>query len=75
MNGSGVKLRKMLAAGQVVAPCVWDCLSVRAAELSGFEAVLLAGGPISALVAGFPDIYSGHSGSSWPMQFGPGSWL
>lgn len=44
MNGSGVKLRKMLAAGQVVAPCVWDCLSVRAAELSGFEAVLLAGG-------------------------------
>lgn len=56
MKGSDIRLKEMLTSGQVFAPCVWDCLSVRAAELSGFEAVLLAGGPVNALMAGFPDI-------------------
>lgn len=51
-----VSLKKMLSEGQVFAPCVWDPISARAAEVSGFKAVLLAGGPIAAYANGLPDI-------------------
>lgn len=56
MESKGKKLREMLAEGQVFAPCIWDCMSAKAAELSGFKAILLAGGPLNGLMAGFPDV-------------------
>ncbi|ADK80126.1 isocitrate lyase/PEP mutase family protein [Sediminispirochaeta smaragdinae] len=41
---------------QIFAPCVWDCRSARAAELSGFKALMLSGGQLAESVAGLPDI-------------------
>ena len=41
---------------QIFAPCVWDCRSVRAAELAGFKAALLSGGQVAESACGVPDI-------------------
>lgn len=47
----------LLKQGEMVfAPCVWDCYSAKAAELSGFKAVLLAGTPAAAALTGTPDL-------------------
>ena len=38
-------LRDLLASGkQLLAPCAYDCLTARALELAGFDAILLSGG-------------------------------
>ena len=37
-------------------PCVWDCRTARAAELTGFKALMLSGGQLAESVAGLPDI-------------------
>lgn len=50
------KLRDLLSTEQVIAPCVYDCFSVKAAEISGYKAVLLSGGALSASLLGVPDM-------------------
>lgn len=49
-------LRELCAQKQVFAPCIWDCMSARAAEACGFEATLLSGGTFANGQAGVPDI-------------------
>lgn len=41
-------LREMLASGQqVLAPCAYDCLTAKALEIAGFDAILLSGGAMA----------------------------
>lgn len=49
-------LKKMLSEGQVLSPCVWDCYSVKAVELAGFECALLSGSAVSESLTGQPDL-------------------
>lgn len=47
----------LLRQGEMVfAPCIWDCYSAKAAEMSGFKAALLAGTPAAASLTGTPDL-------------------
>lgn len=55
-DDKGSHLRTLLAKGQVFAPCIWDCFSATAAELAGFEAMLLSGGALGRSMDGVPDI-------------------
>ncbi|MHC1691745.1 MAG: oxaloacetate decarboxylase [Sphaerochaetaceae bacterium] len=48
-------LRELVAEKQIFAPIVWDVMSAKCAEMSGFEATLLSGG-IVAGNCGTPDI-------------------
>jgi methylisocitrate lyase len=56
MNEKKVTLRKLLEQGQVFAPCVYDCLSLRCVELAGFKAALLSGGAYAYSMCGVPDM-------------------
>ena len=38
------------------APCVYDCVSARYVEKTGFKAMCLSGGELAASLCGFPDI-------------------
>ncbi len=49
-------LKKMLAERQILSPCVWDCYSVKAVELAGFECALLSGAAVSESLTGLPDL-------------------
>lgn len=49
-------LKKMLAKKQCLSPCVWDCFSMRAVELAGFDCALLSGAAVSENVMGYPDL-------------------
>jgi methylisocitrate lyase len=49
-------LRSLMEAGTVLAPCVYDCSSARAVELSGFDAMLLSGSEVSMSMKGIPDM-------------------
>jgi len=49
-------LRDLCGQKQVFAPCVWDCMSARAAEACGFEAILLSGASFASSQDGVPDI-------------------
>ena len=49
-------LKELLEKEQVFAPCVWDCMSTRVAELAGFKAVLLSSACLSYSMIGMPDI-------------------
>jgi 2-methylisocitrate lyase-like PEP mutase family enzyme len=49
-------LRDLLSKEQVFAPCIWDCMTARAAEVTGFKATLLSGGALADSLAGVPDI-------------------
>ncbi len=49
-------LRQLVATEQVFAPCIWDCFSARAAELTGYKAALLSGGALGFSMSGLPDI-------------------
>jgi len=49
-------LKELLANECVLAPCVFDCASARAVELSGFKAMLLSGAELSMAMNGLPDI-------------------
>lgn len=42
-----VTLKSLLEKGRVFAPCIWDCMSAKAAEMSGFKAALLSSGCMS----------------------------
>ena len=49
-------LKDLLAKEKVLAPCVYDCASARAVEISGFKAMLLSGAELSMAMNGLPDI-------------------
>ncbi len=49
-------LREMMKKECVIAPCVYDCASARAVELSGFKAMMFSGGELSEAMNGIPDL-------------------
>ena len=49
-------LKKMLAEKQLLSPCVWDCYSMKAVELAGFDCALLSGSSVSESLTGIPDL-------------------
>jgi 2-methylisocitrate lyase-like PEP mutase family enzyme len=49
-------LRQLLSEGYVVAPCIYDCLSARSAQLCGFKALMLSGCALAWSMVGMPDI-------------------
>lgn len=49
-------LRELLTREAVLAPCIFDCSSARAAELSGFKALMLSGAELSMSMNGLPDL-------------------
>lgn len=51
-----ISLKEQLAKGQVFAPCIWDCVTARAAELAGFDAVVLSSGALAWSMLGMPDL-------------------
>ena len=57
LEAKKTRFMDLLKEGQMVfAPCVWDCYSAKAAEMSGFKAALLAGTPAAAALTGTPDL-------------------
>ncbi len=44
---------------QIFAPCVYDCMSARAAERSGYKCMMLSGGAIAYSMDGQPDMAFG----------------
>jgi len=50
------RIKEMLAREQIFAPCVYDCMSAKAAEMAGFKAMFLSGGAISYSQNGLPDM-------------------
>jgi 2-methylisocitrate lyase-like PEP mutase family enzyme len=48
--------RELVSKKQVFAPCVYDCITARAAEISGYEALMLSGGAIAYSMDGLPDM-------------------
>jgi len=56
MRSARTQLKDLVAKECVVAPCVYDCMSARAAELSGFKAILLSGGEIEEAGMGLPNL-------------------
>ncbi len=49
-------LKEMLSRQQLFVPCVYDCMSAKAAEIAGFKAMFLSGGAISYSQNGLPDM-------------------
>ena len=43
-------LKELVSKKQILAPCVWDCMSARIAQECGYEAILLSG----HIVADYP---------------------
>lgn len=56
MKKKRITIQELMAKGQVIAPCVWDCFSASAAKYSGYEALLLSGAAVSWAYCGMPDI-------------------
>lgn len=51
------RFMQMLKDGEMVfAPCVWDCYSALAAQMVGFQAMLLSGASLSRSLMGIPDL-------------------
>ena len=48
--------KKMLSEKQVLSPRVWDCYSMKAVELAGFDCALLSGSSVSESLTGIPDL-------------------
>lgn len=44
---------------QIFAPCVYDCMSARAAQISGYSCLMLSGGAIAYSMDGQPDMAFG----------------
>lgn len=49
-------LKELMSKGCVLAPCVYDCASARAVELSGFEAMMFSSGELAEATLGAPDM-------------------
>lgn len=56
MNKEKVTLKSLVAKECILAPCVYDCMSAKAAELSGYKAILLSGGEIEEACFGLPNM-------------------
>lgn len=56
MKERTITLRELLAEEQVVAPCVFDNISVRAVELAGYTAAVLSGAGLAYSMCGVPDM-------------------
>lgn len=55
-----ITAKELFASGrQIFAPCVYDAMSARAAELSGYECLMLSGGAIAYSMDGQPDMAFG----------------
>jgi methylisocitrate lyase len=48
--------RDLLKQQQLFAPCVYDCMTARAADLCGYKALMLSGGAIAYSQDGLPDM-------------------
>ena len=46
--------REVVGRGLTFTPCVWDCYSAKAAEMAGFDAMLLSGASLGFSLAGVP---------------------
>lgn len=55
MSGKA-RIRDLLTEGQLFMPCVWDCMTAKAAELAGFKAMVMGGSCYSWSRAGLPDL-------------------
>ena len=51
-----ITLREVLSQGPEYVPCIYDCLSARIMEETGFRAVCFSGGSFAAAFGGVPDI-------------------
>lgn len=52
-----VTAKELFESGkQIFAPCVYDCMSARAAQASGYECLMLSGGAIAYSMDGQPDM-------------------
>lgn len=49
-------LKELLSNECVLAPCVYDCASARAVELTGYKAMMLSGAELSMAMKGLPDL-------------------
>lgn len=49
-------LREVLTEGPVLSPCVYDCISAKIVEKTGFKAMCLSGSSVAASFCGLPDI-------------------
>lgn len=49
-------IKEMLGREQIFAPCVYDCMSAKAAEIVGYKAMFLSGGAIAYSQNGLPDM-------------------
>ncbi|MED9822264.1 MAG: isocitrate lyase/PEP mutase family protein [Christensenellales bacterium] len=49
-------LKKMLGERQLLSPCVWDCYSMKAVQMAGFDCALLSGSSVSESLTGIPDL-------------------
>lgn len=49
-------LKSALKKEQIFAPCIYDCISLRAAEVCGYKAALLSGGALAESMLGLPDM-------------------
>lgn len=51
------RLRELLGQpGAIVAPGVYDCISVKAVERAGYDAAFVSGAAVTASVLGYPDV-------------------
>lgn len=56
MKNKRVTLKELVAKECVLAPCIYDCMSARAAEIAGYKAILLSGGEIEEAGFGLPNL-------------------
>jgi methylisocitrate lyase len=57
MSTAAKRLRELMARpGPIVAPGIYDCVSAKVAERSGFEAGLVSGAAVTASLLGYPDV-------------------
>lgn len=49
-------LKELLTERQLLVPCIYDCASAKAAERTGYPAVMLSGASVSYAMDGLPDM-------------------
>ena len=47
---------ELIKKERVFAPCIWDCMSAKASEMSGYKAAVLSSGCMSFSLRGMPDM-------------------
>lgn len=54
--GQLTSIEKLALKEQLFVPCIWDCMSAKAVEATGFKAMLLSSAAVSYSLIGRPDI-------------------